>query len=204
MDENNDKKSGFLSFLQRQPFAIVGAFGLVAIIDGFINIPGYIGQWVDAWQTITRPVWEFLFGWIFEYFKITMPWWVKDYLTMGLIAAGMEVRSTIYDRQFLKNGFPNNPLETRTPIYSLYLSSLPNQWLKFYFVALPLLALDDFIRWPIRIIQVFLRYTGIYKPDKEHTICNWQEHKKDADSVYFETVLYALILIALAYASTKW
>ncbi|MEL7464843.1 MAG: hypothetical protein AAFN79_12290 [Pseudomonadota bacterium] len=45
-----------------------------------------IYQTLEAWRAVTRPIWDFLFGWIFDLVGLRLPWWVKDYLTMGLIA----------------------------------------------------------------------------------------------------------------------
>lgn len=81
-----------ISFLQRQPFILLGAIGLVSLVDGLVDLPSDIGLWIDAWQAVTRPIWNFLLGWLFAFFSIDFPWWVADYLTLGFITLGSGIR----------------------------------------------------------------------------------------------------------------
>ncbi|MBR9884380.1 MAG: hypothetical protein GYB21_12305 [Oceanospirillales bacterium] len=77
-----------IKFLQHQAFALLGAIGILALVDSLIQLPKYLAQWVNAWQEITRPVWEFLLGWIFSLFDMSVPFYVSDYFTMAAITAG--------------------------------------------------------------------------------------------------------------------
>lgn len=76
-----------IKFLQRQPFALLGAVGILGLVDGLLQLPKYLAQWVNAWQEITRPVWEFLLGWFFSIFDMSVPFYVSDYFTMVAITA---------------------------------------------------------------------------------------------------------------------
>lgn len=79
------------SFLSRQPFVLLGAFGLLSLIDNIKELPSYIGQWVNAWQSITRPIWEYTLGRLFD-----IPWFLSDYLTTGLLILGALIRCVSY------------------------------------------------------------------------------------------------------------
>ncbi len=35
-------------FLERQPFVLLGAFGILALIDGLLQLPKYLAQWVSC------------------------------------------------------------------------------------------------------------------------------------------------------------
>jgi hypothetical protein len=187
----------------RRLSAILAAIGLISLIGNLIDLPMLVKEWVEAWRTVTRPIWEFVFGWLFQYFHIKMPIWLKDYFTMGVIAAGMEVRSTIYDRSFmLKTGYHESEINTRTPIPRVFVASSRNQTTKFYLVALPILAVDDFIRWPIRVFTVTLRAIGLIKQRWGDEI--WWQHKKKADLVYFEAAIYAALFLGAAFSFNLW
>ena len=79
-------------FLERQPFVLLGAFGILALIDGLLQLPKYLAQWVSAWQSITRPIWEIIIGWGFHIFNMELPVLISDYLTMGVITAAASMR----------------------------------------------------------------------------------------------------------------
>ncbi len=82
-----------LDFLTNRLGAFFGAVGILTFADAAIDFHHYMGDWIQIWTSITRPVWDFLLGWVFDYFGMSVPWWVKDYLTMGVITFGMSLRT---------------------------------------------------------------------------------------------------------------
>ena len=84
-----------------QPFAFLGGLGIVSLIDDLLSLHGWVQQWVDAWQAITRPIWDFTLGWLFALFDMTVPWFVADYLTVTAIAFGMIARLFFYEQRNL-------------------------------------------------------------------------------------------------------
>ena len=90
------------AFLGNTPFAIIGALGVFSFVSGLMDLADGVQDWVDAWRVVTRPIWEFLFGWAFEWLDWQFPWWLKDYLTLGLIHFGMYARGSGYIREIIQ------------------------------------------------------------------------------------------------------
>lgn len=76
-------------FTASTPFALLGAFGLLGLADGFLTIPDQVQVMLTAWENVTRPIWDFLLGWIFKTLNLSFPNWLKDYLTVGVVHYGM-------------------------------------------------------------------------------------------------------------------
>ncbi len=74
-------------------FALLGAIGLFSLTSGFLTIDDGIRDWLNAWKSITRPVWDFLLGYLFAWIGWTVPNWLKDYLTLGVIFGSMRFRA---------------------------------------------------------------------------------------------------------------
>lgn len=95
---DNDK-----GFIFRVPYVVIGAIGLLSLIDGLLTFHRWIDQWIDAWQATTRPIWEFAFGWIFAFFNMDIPPLFCDYLTVGVIVTGMFIRADNTPSTFRSN-----------------------------------------------------------------------------------------------------
>ena len=81
--------------LLRQPFAILSAFGLLSFAHDAIHWHQYFATWIDAWQAVTRPVVQAIFGWLPAWLHPPFPDWSKDYATMGLIVSGCSSRAIL-------------------------------------------------------------------------------------------------------------
>ena len=46
-----------------------------------------------AYQEVTHPIWDYTLGLVLEFWEIDLPWWGKDYLTIGVILAGASQRA---------------------------------------------------------------------------------------------------------------
>ncbi len=76
-------------------FSILGAFGILSLMSDIVVFEIHIGAVVEAWQTVTRQMMDYLFGWIFRLLGLEFPWYVKDYFTMSFVAAGMLARTYV-------------------------------------------------------------------------------------------------------------
>lgn len=130
--------------------ALLGAIGLFGMVDDFITLSEGIQNWVDAWQAITRPVWDFLFGWFFNWLNWPFPWCLKDYLSVGVINYGMTARS----KRIWKgvNGF--------TWRFEKLLFDNPRQFLfsLVYFLLIFLWNLMHVLLWPFTAGSYFLSF----------------------------------------------
>lgn len=82
-----------IRFLFKAPFAILSAIGLLSIVGQFMTLEENLYQTLEAWRSVTRPVWELLLGWIFHLIGFKLPWWLSDYLTVGVTTTIGFVRS---------------------------------------------------------------------------------------------------------------
>ncbi len=92
-EEQRTGGSTLLSTIVRQPFSIIGALGLISLLGDVIELPKNLKLIVTAYQSITQPIWDILLGWLFRWIGWDFPWWVKDYLTMGIIVYAATLRS---------------------------------------------------------------------------------------------------------------
>lgn len=66
---------------------IMSALTLLSLASTWVEWQQHVAVWIDAWRSVTRPVWDFLLGWLFSWIGWELPWWVKDYLTMAVVCA---------------------------------------------------------------------------------------------------------------------
>lgn len=93
--KGSSDNSTFIGLLSRVPGGILGGLGLVSLLSGAIELHSGVLKIVTAYQSITQPVWDLLIGWLFRWLDWPFPWWVKDYLTMGVISAAASFRASI-------------------------------------------------------------------------------------------------------------
>ncbi len=176
----------FNGLLSRAPFTILGMMGLFSIVGNFMTIEENIYQTLEAWRSVTRPIWEFLLGWLFEWIGWEMPWWMKDYLTMGAIVAGAQGRGTKID------------LDWR------------DTWL--FRIGTPLILALMIPVWPLIFVSLYWSFKALLRSarairlseladvevDPELTASN--DRLKLRAMIFFETFIFAFILIAINYA----
>lgn len=159
-------------FLSSKPFALLGAFGLFSLISDFMAMQEDLALWVEAWRSVTRPVWDFLAGWIFRLVGIEFSWWIKDYLTVGVIHTSMTARATIiieieYFKKFISKDF--------------------NRFEKYAYPTILFFTLIySIVAWPL--VAYWLRSDII--PSKKNT--GWKFAR-----IYFETLVYLMVFIAV-------
>lgn len=138
--------------MSRPVMAVLGAIGLLNITSSFLVLDQNIRDTIDAWQAVTRPVWDYLFGWLFNAFGIDFLWWHKDYLTSGLVFSGMYHRA-------MKDGYPDFYDTKKTPRGSP---------LTYILIA--------FIFWPIAFYLI-IHYTYVESPPifkKKSQVVFWE------------------------------
>ncbi len=185
-----------MNFFQRAPFALLGAVGLVSLASGAMQLEQNIADWLAVWKAITRPIWEFLFGWIFAWIGIEMPWWLKDYLSMGAIFSGMILRMRFF-RWHLVNTGKMETLNIRVLSFEVS-EAKKGQWARFYFGDLVLRMVFNFFFWPLEIAFRFMRFRRFYL-DKTMS-ADVRSMILGSYQIYFETFFFALIIIAINYA----
>lgn len=159
-------------FMGRTPFAILGAIGLLSMASQFINLADDIENWLKVWKAVTRPVWEWIAGLI----GYELPNWLKDYLTVGVIHAGMYVRTRYFERKssvhsdlFFDREIGDHQFLTAVWVYPFY-----------------------GLLWPVYFVSFLLLISiDVIDPDKSYPLSK-------SFSVYLETVIVFLIFVAFS------
>lgn len=197
----------WLSDFMGQPvFALLGAIGLLSLVSGFLAIDEGIKDWLDAWKSITRPIWDFLLGWAFSLVDWTLPNWAKDYLTVGIIVHGMRIRAFRVATQHdavIAGRFWSRYSERAKEIFrdTQRSRSVPEK----------LAALtSDVLFWPLAVGNDIAIYQPVILPKFKHLHpidstaakardMNWKSGKAFWIA-YTTTLIWFAILIALNYA----
>ncbi len=170
----------FNGLLSRAPFTILGMMGLFSIVGNFMTLEENIYQTLEAWRSVTRPIWDFLLGWLFEWIGWEMPWWVKDYLTMGVITTAAAARADIGETTAQLSHFMYVPRNLQNPTLQM-------------------------IVWPHFIYKVTLnlrhlnRYNNEFmEPDDDPvSLPGFIRAINRRSQIFAECYVYALFLIAL-------
>jgi hypothetical protein len=161
-----------MGFLSRQPFALLGALGLISLVQDLLQWQEQIGLWIDAWQAVTRPIIQFLFGWIPALLKWPFPWWAQDYLTLSLISAGAFVRAAVVTNI---DDFNRRLTDDKLSVY----------------IGLTLFYIFAIFIWPVAVVfKVIPDLARSYKSNKEIS----------GTLVFLETFVWAALIIAINYA----
>lgn len=178
--------------------AILGAFGIVNLIDiaasrvqgeAWSFIPSYLRPLFQIFRDSTRPLIDFLSGIFGLEFKAAY----KDYCVMGLITAGMRVRSTLVIRRWVLEGHGRSYKEQDLP-FDLIVdnSSSRSTWLLFFAFR----ALYAFALWPIKLFGASWRYLS-GKKRISGTGNGAEQLTAPQYEAFFATVAWALIIILL-------
>ena len=175
----------------RQPFAIFGALAFLSLLRDIIEIDTTILVVVDAIRDVTRPVWQFLLSW----WPYSIPEWLPDYLTMGVIVAGMTVRMRLYWWSMLETT-PARRLSIR--FASIRLAKFgEGDWGRFYLIDLPLRIVDALLFWPLTM--VYRMTFAVFKYFQYSRTPEFRKIWRDGYRIFYETFLWALIIIIANY-----
>jgi hypothetical protein len=169
-------RAGWLRTLSRQPFAIIGAFGLLSFAHDSITWQTDVLSWIDAWRHVSRPIVQFIFGWIPSCIHMEVPSFAKDYLSVGLVIASATVRAASHNAE-------------RFGIH--------------YYFIVPFVILFWSIIWPywmsIALIRIAGNFIGASFGDDPETA----ELQTARAQVFFEFVLWAAVVVAINFALVK-
>jgi len=179
----------FQDFLGRAPFVFLGVMGIFSIVGNFMILEENIHHTLDAWRVFTRLIWDFLLGWLFEWIGWELPWWVKDYLTFGLIVKAADFRA---GKLFQIQGLPGNnmPFSFRLAVFDVLIWPMV---VKIHFMSDKELE-HDFQRMMRK--KTYKHSGRIYSSELER----FKESIKNRRRIFTETFVYALIAIAINYA----
>ena len=172
--------------MARAPFVILGAIGLFSIVGTFVTLEDNIAMSLEAWRTVTRPIWDFILGWIFDYFKVELPFYLYDYLTMGLISTAMYFRYSIAN---IRAHYAENPTERSMNTREILAGTSPA-----FFLAL----LSIILIWPF-IWYLGLRGFSVVANDEKQA-----RSLSKSIGVFWETAVFSLILIAINYTLVSY
>ena len=174
-------------FLSRAPFVLLGVLGIFSVVGTFLSLEENIALTLEAWRAVTRPIWDFLLGWAFELFSYDVPWWLKDYLTVGLVTCSMVFRrltTSIRDAWRLSIGFEVFDKSKSREYVSRVLIRNAHRFL-----------LNMLLLWPwIWFKNLYRSKARIEKMDKREI-----EADRKQRFIFIETLVYALILISVNY-----
>ena len=150
-----------------------------------MNIDDNVEAWIEIWRSVVYPFWRFFLRPLEIYFEYQPPDWMLNYVTIGLISAGMEFRK---ERAFIGqldsavdgDGFLPRVLKPK---------------------LLPILK--SFLLWPIELFFAIRETLAILREDANKASKLNPVAKKvilDSNKVYWETGLWFLLLVATNYA----
>ena len=168
-----------LNFLSRQPFALLGAFALLALPRGLIEWQEDIGTWIEAFRSVSQVLWDFLLGWL----QLEIPQIIKDYLTIGLVGGGALVRGGIET-----NDGKNNTVGAKIMVSITIISISLFVWPFILFLYL------------VTFITTVIIGTDYIDQFEHESRKERRELVRRRSIIYFETFIYAAIIIAVNYA----
>ena len=171
---------------------------------------------VEAFHAVTHPVWDFLLGWLFLWLNLDFPWWLRDYLTLGVISVAANTRmlfaigakgkvmfdatarKAVHQSIFLFPLWPlawfaflgNTRLLTDAKDSSLFVKVLKSIG-GFGNKLFPIIASESAKRFDPKTITV---------EEVDEVVDAVKQELHDSSVVFFEFFLWAIILIAVNYA----
>lgn len=181
-------------FLGRAPFVLIGVVSITAIVGNFVTLLDNIALTAEVWRSVTRPIWGFLVGWLFDLFEVELQWWLKDYLSMGVVTSAMIFRSeAAYKNIAVKVGSfdPDDDIQ-------MWVQKTYDHW-RDWLVQLITLVMPIFL-WPLvwywRIRRSAVGSSLHYFEELPSIV---KHANKERQAVFWETVIWTLILLVANY-----
>lgn len=160
-----------------KPWAILGAIGFISVLKNVMVLPQDLAFVIDGFRAVSRPVMEFLLGWLFELINIDPPGWALDYFVVGFITAGALYRgSAVY---YTSDTYKKFSKESSTS--------------KFFYLCLA--PASGIVMWPFYIALIM---RDLYV-DSEYVLDPGTRQGQETPQ-FLETFIYAAIILAVAYA----
>ncbi len=193
-----ETNNSILSMLVQKPLAFLGAIGIVSMLNGVMSFSPDVLKLIHAFQSVTQPIWDLLLGWAFSFFHLKFPWWLKDYLTMGVITTGGFYRALGAERSLNDDVRLSSVLSFTLTIG--FILTWPIVWFRF----LDELAPDrvDAIRKKINLAKTELEDdVDVLKIELEQLDfeLEYARLKKKEAKIFFDFILWFFILIAFSY-----
>ncbi len=176
----------FNGLLSRAPFTILGMMGLFSIVGNFMTLEENIHQTLEAWRSVTRPIWDFLLGWLLEWIGWELSWWIKDYLTMGVIVVSAQGRGVKNDPDWQETW------DSRIMLLLVGALLIPVWPLIFVFIVRSFYVL----RLGARAIHL----GELADMDVDPELAASNNSLKQRNMIFFETFIFAFMLIAINYS----
>ena len=163
--------------LFRQPFAILGAFGLLTFAHDVVHWNEYVLSWLDAWRTVTRVIISCTIGWVFDQLHVHFSNDAKDYVAMGALVFGAMLRAANADNMI---GYGDRI------IYKIF--------------AIIIILVCGVIMWPMTLTAyAFIGFAQI--ANKTWLVKIPDDFKRGVPlDVFFESFIWAAIIIGINYA----
>lgn len=174
--------------LTRQPFAALGALALLSLADDLLQLHEWIEHWISAWRGITFPIWDFLLGPLLRRFDLHLSDWMKDYLSIGLVVFGMNLRSRLYEVSMRTRSDGPQMVVWHLGPFPVCAYDESNALLNVLFSLLDFL--EGILLWPAIIVNRVYRSIRGYDLAREKLV------------IFMETLVWVLMLVAFSYALT--
>lgn len=164
--------------LSRLPFSLLGAIGLLSVGDTIIGLEENLGALLEIWRAAWSPVLNTVLGPIEKLFGIELDPMTRDYISMGAVVMGMDIRAYVHERQL-------GITDTRQLIYG------PGKLL----ASIQILSFS--ILWPLSLVTFCLLFGLYILRDLGWTFIGnfWKaEHGAEISRIYFETAVIALLI----------
>lgn len=87
------ERKSTLKRLARQPFMVLAAIGVISTFHELTNLRDWLETIILAWQSMTRPFWDWTIGWLLGLIGWSLPRFLADYLTLSAIIASISMRA---------------------------------------------------------------------------------------------------------------
>ena len=208
----------FLDFIAKYPEmgigALLGGINLVTFADSFCQnlfniplpmpwvLPPFIIDHIRQIFSFFREFWSPLTEFIARFFSFELPSTIKDYITMGIITAGMRFRSSFTIWKGVNNGFLK-PYEQKTILPNNPIFLHAGECCKFWFLFLPIRVSYAFIAWPSKIGGAIYRFNKRYLKSSstgERDFTGEAEKVRiDQYMAFFSTFIVAVLILLSIY-----
>jgi hypothetical protein len=192
--------------------AILGALGLLSLAEDLLQWQDQFQTWIDAWQAFSRPIAMFLFGWLANLSPWELPDWWMDYIAMGIIVSASSARSItifdIYDKYNNNLGifpiFPNVAYASSVETNRNKINDNSSAWISYrntHYLAQLIYAPYVIVTWPVQIniFVMLIPFSWHILKLRSHPDNNIGFQKR-ATIIFFNSFIWAAILIAINYA----
>jgi branched-subunit amino acid transport protein len=157
-----------------------------------INVDSAVAAWIEIWNSITHPVWDFILYPLVRFWDVSIPWWFKDYLSVGVIITSALSRSGYF-------------LTKKFPLLVDILKALFPKFLQHWLFFVPMIALY-ILTWPIMLIGNVAGSIWINWSKENRRLQSIDEGYREfvslineSDKLALNTLVWFLLMVAFNY-----